>query len=290
MGEPDTRGTSFLFREIDRVATVLPFTDRYSGNSLTLSGIDAARLFKHRPVFDRIEIPSYLVIPKRIADSAFNLAHSGSATIRSYASLKQFFREIDRILRDNSLPTFIYAYWPELDHIAHEHGIESRAAASHLAVLDTAFKQFINNIEGSETTLVITADHGIIDSGLDLQIELDNHPRLKETLERPLCGERRVAYCYVHSSKRMQFESYIQSELADHVMLYKSDDLIEHGFFGLGAPHRRLLERIGDYTMLMKENYLIKDWVEGEKRYNHIGVHGGVSCQEMGVPLIMLET
>ncbi len=277
------------FGEIDRVAIVLPFTDRYGGKSLTVSGIDPARLLKHRPIFDRIETPSYIVVPQRIAHSAFNLFHSGSATIRPYTSLKQFFRAIDKILRDNKPPTFVYAYWPELDHIAHEHGIESQAAARHLAALDVAFKQFLTNIAGA-ATLLITADHGIIDSGPNLQIELDQHPRLQETLVRPLCGERRAAYCYVHPTKRMQFESYIRAELADSITLCESTDLIEHGFFGLGEPHPRLKDRIGDYTMLMKQNYVIKDWVPGEKRFTNIGAHGGVSHQEMAVPLIMIET
>jgi hypothetical protein len=36
----------------------------------------------------------------------------------------------------------------------------------------------------------------------------------------------------------------------------------------------------------MKDNYVLKDWLPGESRYQHIGVHGGVSQAEMYVPLI----
>lgn len=279
------------FREIDRIATVLPFTDRHSGKSLTESGVDAAELFHHRPVFDSIDTPSYIIVPKRIAHSAFSLSHCGEATLRTYASLKQFFREIKRILRESKTPTFIYAYWPELDRIAHEHGIDSRAASSHLATLDAAFSQFSNDIKAhASTSLIITADHGIIDSGPNWQIELDHHPGLLNTLVRPLCGERRAAYCYVHPEKRAQFESYIQAEFVDYIALYKSIDLIKRGYFGLGEPHPRLQERIGDYTLVMKENFMVKDWVPGEKRHINIGAHGGLSRQEMWVPLIVMET
>lgn len=37
----------------------------------------------------------------------------------------------------------------------------------------------------------------------------------------------------------------------------------------------------------MKENYVIKDWLPGERQYRQIGVHGGMSPEEMFVPLIV---
>ena len=57
----------------------------------------------------------------------------------------------------------------------------------------------------------------------------------------------------------------------------------------MGLPHPRLHERIGDYTLIMKEKAVIKDWLPGEPRYVQIGVHGGVTAQEMYVPLIVAE-
>jgi hypothetical protein len=33
----------------------------------------------------------------------------------------------------------------------------------------------------------------------------------------------------------------------------------------------------------------IKDWLPGEKRHRHIGVHGGLSEDEMRVPLVVVE-
>ncbi|HZA28524.1 MAG TPA: hypothetical protein VE735_02825, partial [Gammaproteobacteria bacterium] len=67
-----------------------------------------------------------------------------------------------------------------------------------------------------------------------------------------------------------------------------SEELIKGGYFGLGPPHPRLQERIGDYTLIMKDGYVIKDWLPGEERYRHIGVHGGMSAAEMYVPLIVV--
>lgn len=277
-------------KEIDRIVAVLLGTDRYTAKPLAESGIDTASLFNHQPIFDRISTPSYTVVPKHIAYSAFNLSHNGPATLRPYASLKQFFEQLQRILRASRAPAFIYAYWPELDRIAHERGIESQAASRHLARFDTAFKQFLETADRDDSLIMITADHGFIDSGRNFLIELDHHPKLRETLSKPLCGERRVAYCYVRPSKRADFVSYVQSEWAEQMTLYESTELIERGFFGPGEPHPRLQGRIGDYTLIMKGRTTIKDWLPGEKRYWDIGTHGGVSHQEMQVPLIVVRS
>ena len=39
----------------------------------------------------------------------------------------------------------------------------------------------------------------------------------------------------------------------------KSEELVEQGVFGIGEPHPSLLSRIGDYILIMKDNYVIKD-------------------------------
>jgi hypothetical protein len=88
----------------------------------------------------------------------------------------------------------------------------------------------------------------------------------------------------VHPEQRWQFEQYVQTALAQDVELFPSAELIARGYFGLGPPHPRLRERVGDYTLVMRGNAAIKDWLLGERHYTQIGVHGGVSAAEMLVP------
>ncbi len=277
------------FKELGGVTAVLPFTPRHGGPSPAKSRVDPAALFGHVPVFDRMGVRTYVVLPKRIVDSEFNVAHSGRAERRSYRSLKRFFKTIAEVLRTDDHPKYVYAYWPELDAIAHESGVGSRRTAAHFAEFDAAFGAFSKTIAGSDSLLVVTGDHGFVDSAPDQLIELDHHPALAETLVLPLCGDRRVAYCYVHPAKREQFERYVRAKLAEYAILMKSDALIEQGYFGLGPPHPRLADRIGDYALLMKGHYAIKDWVPGERKYSHIGLHGSLSRDEMYVPLVVVD-
>jgi predicted AlkP superfamily pyrophosphatase or phosphodiesterase len=277
------------FGELGRIITVLPFKYRETDTPVSATGIQAAELFNHVSVFDRIDTESWVVVPEHIAYSEFNVSHCGAATIKPYRSLTQFFKTITAVVHQHDQPKYVYAYWPKLDRIAHEHGIGSRAANAHYAQLDVAFDRFLTQVAGDDSLIIVTADHGMIDSGPQRQIECEDHPELTDSLLRPLCGERRAAYCYVQPGKRSRFESYVQDTLKDCASLYKSEDLLQQGIFGLGQPHPALRQRIGDYTIIMKDNYTIKDWLPGEHRYVHIGTHGGVSPQEMYVPIIVVE-
>ena len=275
-------------REIDRVTVVLPFMDRESGLSLEASGHRVATLFGNTPVFDLIDTPSWLVTPRAIAHSPYNAAHRGAADLLPYDTMAEFFDAISAALAENTGFGYIYAYWPHLDAVAHEHGIDSPAAAMHLAALDQAFGLFVEQL-GPDTTVVVSADHGLIDSAPHRHIDLASHPGLAETLALPLCGEQRVAFCYVRPQKRRQFEHYVRQELSESTELVPSSDLIARGCFGLGTPHPRLKDRIGNYALVMKDDYTIKDWLHREKPFQHIGAHGGLSDHEMYVPLILVQ-
>ncbi len=274
------------FRELESVLAVLPYQPRHGSPAPT---VPARRLFDQVPVFDRLQARSHVVAPNRIVHSEFNTVHNGKARPHAFASLGQMFNTIAQIVRAPGERNYIYAYWPQLDRLAHEHGIASREAVAHLAEIDAAFGNFLAGTGGTSTTMIVTADHGFIDARPDQRIELDAHPQLARTLSLPLCGESRAAYCYVHASQRAQFVEYVATHLQEYADLKDSKDLIESGYFGLGPPHARLHERIGDYTLIMKDRSVIKDWLPGEPRYVHVGVHGGMSAQEMYVPLIVVE-
>jgi hypothetical protein len=67
----------------------------------------------------------------------------------------------------------------------------------------------------------------------------------------------------------------------------KSSTLLKQGRFGRYAPHPKLHERIGDYTLIMKGHYTIAQNLMDAPASTDIGNHGGVSENEMKVPLIV---
>ena len=280
-------GWHMYFSELDSIAAVLPITPRDGGEYAAQPGELPRRLFGHTSLFDRIARRAVMVSPHYIAASEFNVYHAGRAEIRGYKGCAEMFAQAAAAVREVQGPSYVYAYYPDLDSLSHVHGVGSQQVASRFAALDDAFGTFLDAIRGTDTLVLATADHGFIDSPPERLIELERHPRLAGMLERPLCGERRVAWCYVKPEMAGPFESYVQENLADCAVLFRTGDLVRQGWFGPGAADPRLAGRIGNYALLMKADWTIKDWVPNEKRHAQLGVHGGASADEMNVPLVI---
>jgi Type I phosphodiesterase / nucleotide pyrophosphatase len=280
-------GWQVWLRELGGIVLSLRFRPRHGGAVLSKCGFDPRALYTAEPMFDRLPLESHVVSPGDIIDSDYNVAHCGTAARHPYKELPELFEKTAALLDSGGGRKFIHGYIPEIDYTAHAHGSDSPALRSKLNEIDTAFGRFLEAISGSGSVVIATADHGFIDSPKAACIELDDHPQLADTLMLPLTGERRVAYCHVQPGREQAFEDYILSRLAHAITLHRSADLIAQGWFGLGPVNPRLAGRIGQYTLVMKDNYTLKDWIPGEPRHLYLGVHGGVSAAEMYVPLIV---
>lgn len=280
-------GWHMYFQELATVLAVLPGKPRYGGVPLKEAGIDPVRFFNHRSVFDQFKRDSYIVTPRYIANSDFNLAHRGKAEVKPYDSQADYFLKITELLKTGSQSKFIYAYWPELDRISHESGCNSIEANWHFTSWEAGFRTFLKTAAGTGSLILLTADHGFIDTQPERTVDIHNHPALAKCLSLPLCGEKRLAYCYVKPNHYEEFEYLARTLLQDQAEVRRSHELIAEGWFGLGPAHERLQDRIGDFVLIMKDNWIIEDWIPGEHRHELIGVHGGTSQQEMKVPLLV---
>lgn len=273
-------------KEVGVVTAILPFQPRYGGASLGAAKIKISDVFNERSTFERIKSPSTVITASRIVDSEFSLASTRNAQRRSYENLDEYFALIAKVAREPG-KKYVYAYWPEFDHACHTHGVGSAQAAAHFDQIDAGFASLLESLAGSDTLLIMSADHGLIDTSPQHTIALTAHPRFSETLVLPLCGEPRVAYCYVRPTRIRQFEDYVAQELSEYCWMITADQALEEKLFGDGTPHPRLYDRIGDYLLLMKENYVIKDLLRGERPFSQVGVHGGLTPNELYVPLIV---
>ena len=283
-------GWHIHFAEIAQTLAILPLCAR-SGELPPEIDRESLpeRLCDYPTLFSRLDRECWVLAPRSIAGSPFNAWNTRGASGLAHDTPCELMAQIAALLADARLPRYVYAYLPELDSCSHRHGSDSEQARRTLATLDTAFGELLRAARGSDSWLIVTADHGFIDSPPSRVLSLDEHPQLAALLERPLCGERRAAYCYVGGPQRGPFEAYVRGRLGDCVDLRRSRELIESGCFGPPPYHPRLAARVGDYTLLMKDDWTIKDWLPGEKRYSMLGVHGGVSRDEMIVPLLAVR-
>ena len=199
-----------------------------------------------------------MISPTDIVDSPFNRRHSAGARRVGYDSLPDMLGAINGALREPSAPSFIYAYWPDFDHCAHQCGAISDEACDLLRAADEALGRWVLTQPGRDTLLLVTADHGFIDGPPQRLIEIEDFPEIVDCLTGPLSGERRAVFCHVKPGRTRDFERALHA--LDHACTaWASEDLIAAGRFGPGDPHPRLQSRIGDFTLEMKGDWTLRD-------------------------------
>jgi hypothetical protein len=270
------------FSEAACVGAPLPYQRRGEKTPLAVA---PAQLFRERSLFDALAARSIVVSYRPIVDSQYNRHHCGGAERRAYDDLAGFVEQIVAAVGSGPERKLIYAYWPAFDSLAHQHGVGSAAVRAHFDALDAAFGELLARLRGSDTLVVLTADHGFVDCPAEESVELP--AELSAMLRFPLCGERRIAFCYVHDQK--SFIGKAASLLGDRASVRPSQELLDEGWFGPGEAHPRFAERIGDVALVMQGRATVKDWLAGEPRHLHIGNHGGTSEDEMIIPLVVAK-
>jgi len=271
------------FGQAGCVAAALPFRSRGDQLPLGRRGVSPAQIYSEASLFPSLPLRSIVVTYREIIDSEYNLHHCEGAERRAYGKVEQLVAEVEAAAKSGPERKFIYAYWPEYDAISHRYGSESAQAHAQFKAIDAAFGELVARLAGTDSAIIATADHGFVDVAADDCLELP--AGMLSLLRFPLCGERRVVYCHVNS--RSEFMERAQDWLAGRGDVLPSEQLVEEGWFGPGAPHARFAERIGDVALVMRNRYTVKDWLPGEPRHLHIGNHGGTSEDEMMIPLIM---
>lgn len=109
--------------EIDRTAIILRYVTRSDDRDLAELGADVEEVFPAPSIIGAIGRDSLMVIPSNIADSTYSTYFGGGHPTVGYGSLEQGVSTvIDRVAGANE-PMFSYLYTPQVDSLAHLHGM-----------------------------------------------------------------------------------------------------------------------------------------------------------------------
>lgn len=273
-------------RRFGGVIAPLPTRTR-TGRALRGAAL-AERFFPYPSLFVRRERPSVFVNPRSLAHSTYSRRHGRGAETAPYRGLDGMLDAIaDAVAKLRAAGGgYVHAYYPMFDALCHQHGCTSGAAIAEFGRIDDAFAKLLGRLAGSGTHVVASADHGFIDSPSPRLVRLDRDGAVRRMLAAPLFGERRASFCAVRPGAEREFEAFAADRLAGKGVVVRSAALATAGFFGPGPRHHRLAERIGTHALLMEPGWTVCDRVRGEHLHRMIGVHGGLSPDEMRVPLI----
>ncbi|NHV99792.1 MAG: alkaline phosphatase family protein [Thaumarchaeota archaeon] len=187
---------------------------------------------------------------------------------------------------------FIIAYWDSFDGQSHYYGPFSTEAELELLNTFSVLREALKRVKpeaARETLLIVTSDHGQSRVRDDKSIRLDSLNWLKDSLVMPPAGESRAAYLYLKKNVE-GFEKTFLRRIGGNISLFKSRKLLEKGVFGTGEVKPCVVDRIGDYAALSKDDsrlvfhYDLKERMEPE--FVRAGAHGSLTLDELLVPFV----
>ncbi len=183
---------------------------------------------------------------------------------------------------------FIWVYWGEVDHYSHLYGPEDERPAAEFANFSQTFeKLLLNQLRAdirNDTLLILTADHGQINTPQNPQYELRNHPDLLRKLHILPTGENRFQYLFIRPEQVEAVQAYYLRTWPGQFTFLDPSRAVHEGLFGPGKPHAQLFDRLGDMLALARENAYLW-WASKDNPL--LGRHGGLSPDEMLVPFLM---
>ena len=177
---------------------------------------------------------------------------------------------------------YIYAYWTEPDHTMHGTGISSEESKKLLCTLESQVQALCEKLE--DTLVIVTADHGHIDSR---GVAITDYPQLMDCLVRMPSIEPRALNFFVKEGRKEEFAEKFRKLFSDTFLLLTKEEVLTRQLFGTGKEHPLFRQMLGDYLAVAVGDLTIYNSREIARRF--IGVHAGLTADEMRIPLILYK-
>lgn len=290
--------------KLDRVIAPLLFS--FAGDNdrdtLAATGINPAEIYPQRTIHQQLVargVGSYIYQYRDYTPSPYSDAIFTGATVRPYRTIAEALVNMADAVIDEPGPAYFFLYFSGIDTLGHIYGPDTRQFNAEIDMFMTTLERLLHGTlagNTSDTLLLVTADHGQMAVTPEETIYLN---RLPESIE-PFIKRNRQGQLIVPGGSPRDMFLYIQDEhldaaqdmlvhqLAGRAEVYRTQDLIEQGFFGACEPSATFLSRVGNLVILAYEGEGVWWFDKGRFEQRLKGHHGGLSRAEMETILLAL--
>jgi hypothetical protein len=188
-------------------------------------------------------------------------------------------------LRLEGQPKLVVLYWADYDTVCHRHGPSSQMASDEISAVDHALGRLVRQIPKDDKTLFcLTADHGQRDLTDKKAVYLEQNSALMALLEGAPAGDR-VSRTFRVKPDRLDAARDLLEAHSDTIL---SAEAWEMGLFGGLPAQPSFYTRVGNLIALPRaETQLCYTYPNKAPSRPHRGSHGGLTHEEMLVPLIV---
>jgi hypothetical protein len=276
---------------LNRLITPLLFSFAGDGVRGTLLGqLDPDVLFPTGAIYARLAqagVRSTVVLPATIAASAPNIALMRGTEVVPFETARDGLARAATALGEGA--GYAHIYLDELDSLMHVVGTDDPAA-------ELATRKILDDVQQATfptgTLVLLTADHGMSPVDPDRTVYVNElWPELAGHLEtgadgKPLApaGSCRDLFLHVREGQVDEVCTQLGERLDGVAAVVAVDELVAEGVFS--EPSARLEARLANVVVLPRYGEAVY-WHEPGRFAQHLhGQHGGLSPQEMEIPLV----
>lgn len=240
-------------------------------------------------MFKKQGVASYAFQPEAINGSGLSQSLLANVESMPYTGLPELWQTLEHMLaQPASRARYFYIYWPNLDGWQHMYGPDDDHIREEYFIFMREMLRFLERARRNgrgDTLLLMTADHGMLPTARPPEAEIRRYPELLSMLHLLPTGEARMPYLYLKPGFEQKALDLIETLFPGQFIPVDSQKAVDSGLFGPAPYHPKLITRLGDVILLARDNHFLY-WQNKENMMN--GRHGGMSRQEMLVPLLVL--
>jgi hypothetical protein len=286
---PTTHGVTGWWTHLDQLggpAAILRYVTRAGSRDLAKLGVEPETVFPVPSILSQLERDTQVMLPVGLVGSTYSRYFSGGRRTVGFSSLQDAVATVSKRVADATEPTFTYLYFPQVDHLAHLHGMTRPEVREALMGIDAAMARLHSNL-GGRGRIVMTADHGLKDTPVSARNTLRPSRELQPLLRFPPSGDARVMYLHVWDWARQRVRGHFQRKFGDRFHLITVDEADALRLFGPEPLSVETRNRMGDLVAISAGPDMLEYQVgrgPGESA-THNCHHSGLTAEEMRVPL-----
>ncbi|HXQ91505.1 MAG TPA: alkaline phosphatase family protein [Nitrososphaerales archaeon] len=286
-------GYSMFVSELGTIGQMLRFVPILGGRSLFDSGLDSRTFLDSKTIHERLTeegISSIAYVPNYIIDSGLSRITYRGAEIEPSFSFGDTLIRTRRNLEKSKGNSFHFVYHASPDTVSHARGPYSEEFATELeSIFRLVSKQLFAKLDkqvARKTTLLISGDHGAVKVNRNSILDVADHSELVSLLRMPPTGDSRASILNIRPDAKEKVLAFFEMNYPEQFEIFDSLKLLSEGYFGLGDVKEEVFNRIGDLVVVPKFDNAIDNSQIGSRNGEIPGRHGGLSEEEMQVPLI----
>jgi predicted AlkP superfamily pyrophosphatase or phosphodiesterase len=289
-------------------AVIAPLLHSFSGtpfrDTLKPTGIKPAHLYPTNNLYRLLKkqgVAATIFQHREYTPSTYSDILFRGASAAGYRTLSEALINLVGKLSEARPPAYFFLYFDRIDGIGHEYGPQSIQLTAEiqtfLLTMETVFLKAMTGLK-RKVVFLLTADHGQVETDPQTTIFINRDPSfagIEKFLRTNQKGEMLVPagsardfFLYIKPDLLDEAQGFLASRLEGRADVRRVPEMMAEGYFGpVISPEFHA--RAGDLVILPYRGESVW-WFEKDRfEQKFRGHHGGLTEQEMEIPLITWE-